>query len=146
MWNVIETQEDINKLQETFGWFHDSCIKEIKYLSGAFVNQDMSMQAVNTQRVLRMIIQRQYSEPTAIEMLFSGLRHMQLHPEDENYTCEIVGATLIMNEDLIFWGDSEELSAEDFNGFNGTWVCAQKLMWRIADEYTGKDEVYVPSR
>lgn len=40
MWNKIVNNEDINDFIKTVSGFHDSCIKEMKYVSGAYVNED----------------------------------------------------------------------------------------------------------
>ena len=47
MWNEITTAEDIVNFMNMFGYFHDSCIKEIKYVNGAFVNEDLGMHPIN---------------------------------------------------------------------------------------------------
>ena len=39
-WTPIQTEEDIFALMQSFGGFHDSCIKELKYISGAYVGED----------------------------------------------------------------------------------------------------------
>lgn len=55
---------------DTVCGFHDSCLKELKYISGAYVNDELSMLPVNNQRVLSMIIQRQFKNPSVVEMQF----------------------------------------------------------------------------
>ena len=71
MWHEICTEKDISFLMETVGYFHDSCLKELKYVSGAYVNADLSMHPINDMRELKMIIQRQDESPSAIELVFS---------------------------------------------------------------------------
>ena len=72
MWHEICIEKDITFLMETVGYFHDSCLKELKYVSGAYVNNDLSMHPINDTRELKMIIQRQDESPSAIEFVFSG--------------------------------------------------------------------------
>ena len=38
MWNEISTDDDALKLMEAVCFFHDSCIKEMSYVSGAYVD------------------------------------------------------------------------------------------------------------
>lgn len=142
MWNEINNQEDLKSFMDTHYGFHDSCIKELKYISGAYVQEDLSMNPVNVQRNLKVVFQRQFKNPTVIEMEFVGLKHLNMFPNDENYTCEILDATMILKEDCIYWCDCGDLSEDDFETYEGTLICATKARWRVADEYIGFEEVY----
>lgn len=91
MWNEIKTDEELNDLKDMMEDFHDSCVKEIHYLSGAFVERDsLAMFPVNNKRIVSVIIQRQAEENTVVELEFSGLKYLKLFPNDEGYTCEIL--------------------------------------------------------
>lgn len=142
MWNEIANDKDLNSFMDTMYGFHDSCLKEIKYISGAYVNEKLSMHPVNNQRVLSMIIQRQFENPSVIEMQFMGLKYLKLFPDDENYTCEILDATMILKDDCIYWCDCGEISEEDVESYTGTTICASRVRWRAADEYIGSKEIY----
>ena len=142
MWNEIISEHDLSDFLSRFGYFHDSCIKEIKYISGAYVNEDLSMYPINSQRTVKIIFQRQYSNPSVIEMEFIGLSQLSLFPPDDNYTCEIVDATMIRHDDRIYWCDCGGLSEMDLNDYRGTLICSSKVRWRTADEYIGKKEIY----
>ena len=83
MWNSISSEQDLSILMSTVCAFHDSCIKEIKYTSGAYVDNDLTMYPVNDLRALKMIIQRQFDNPSAIELEFLGLKYFRLSPCDE---------------------------------------------------------------
>lgn len=143
MWNEIANEKDLNSFMDTMYGFHDSCLKEIKYISGAYVNEKLSMHPVNNQRVLSMIIQRQFENPSVVEMQFVGLKYLKLFPNDENYTCEILDATMILKEDYIYWCDCGRLSEKDIESYTGTTICASKVRWRAVDEYIGSKEIYV---
>ena len=84
MWNEIENEKDLNSFMDAMYCFHDSCLKEIKYISGAYVNEKLGMLPVNSQRILNMIIQRQFENPSVVEMQFVGLKYLKLFPNDEN--------------------------------------------------------------
>ena len=60
MWNEIANEKDLNSFMDTVCGSHDSCLKELKYISGAYVNEELSMLPINNQRALSMIIQRQF--------------------------------------------------------------------------------------
>lgn len=143
MWNDIANENDLKGFMDAMYGFHDSCIKEIKYISGAYVNEKLSMSPVNSKRILSVIIQRQFEDLSAIEMQFMGLKYLKLFPNDENYTCEILDATMIIKEDHIYWCDCGGLSEKDIESYTGTTICASKVRWRAADKYLGAKEIYV---
>ena len=59
-------------------FFHDSCIKELKYVSGAYIEEDLSMYPLNDKRILNIIIQCQFEDVSMIEMQFIGLKCLRL--------------------------------------------------------------------
>lgn len=142
MWNSVSNEEDLSILMETVCDFHDSCIKEMKYTSGAYVGTDLAMYPVNDLRILKMIIQRQSDDPSAIELAFSGLKYLRLSPCDERYTCEIHDATMLLTDGCVFWCDCGGLTAAEIAQYSGTVICAEKVQWRAVNEYMGEKEVY----
>lgn len=142
MWNEIKNKHDLNNFMDIMYGFHDSCIKEIKYISGAYVDEKLNMSPINSKRVLNMIIQRQFENPTVIEMQFIGLKYLKLFPNDENYTCEILEATMILKEDCIYWCDCGGILENEIENYKGTTICASKVLWRVVDEYIGAKEIY----
>ena len=143
MWNEINNENDLKNFMDMIYEFHDSCMKELKYISGAYVNENLSMKPINDKRVLNIIFQRQINNPSVIEMEFIGLIRLDLHPLDENYTCEIHDATMILKDNCIYWCDCGGLSENDLDNYEGTLICASKVRWRAADEYIGPKEVYI---
>ncbi len=97
---------------------------------------------LHTQRILNMIIQRQFENPSVVEMQFVGLKYLKLFPNDENYTCEILDATMILEGDRVYWCDCGGLSVKDMESYTGTAICASKVRWRAVDEYIGPKEIY----
>ena len=141
MWNELLNQIDINGLMNTFGGFHDSCIKELKYISGAFVGLDLCMNPINYARTVKVIFQRQCKNPMVIEIEFTGLLNLALTPVDESITCELEGASMFISDGKIYWYDSDSVESS-IEGHNGTWICANSVRWRVADEYIGNKEIY----
>ncbi len=87
-WNSINTKDDIDKLMNVFGNFHDSCIKEVHYISGAYVNKDLEMNAINKRRNVTVVFQRQESNPSTIEVIFekiSKLNHEHSHCHNDGH-------------------------------------------------------------
>lgn len=143
MWNEITDDVDKNKFMEMVSYFHDSCIKEAKYISGAYVDEKRSMYPINNQRRLKVIIQRQSKDASMIELEFEGLKYLKLSPLDCDFTCEILDSTLILHNDSVLWFDEGGLSEADLSAHNGTVVSATKLRWRIIDNCMGNNEFYV---
>ena len=142
MWNEILTKKDVEKLMQIFGGFHDSCLKELKYISGAYVNGSLSMSPFNSKRTLSIIFQRQYHNPSVIELEFSELEKLNLMPCNEDYTCEILGASMFIDENnSIFWYDDSPVS-EPCDNYDGAWVKAKKARWRTVDNYIGDVQVF----
>nr|OTO69799.1 hypothetical protein A5866_002015 [Enterococcus sp. 12C11_DIV0727] len=42
-YKLINNEDDIRTFMESFYYFHDSCLKELKYVSGGYLNPDGSM-------------------------------------------------------------------------------------------------------
>ena len=130
MWNTVTTDADIQHFMELTCSLHDSCIKELHYLSGAYVDKKLSMHPINDCRTLRVIIQRQYMDMPAIEMEFSGLKYLKLLPIEPEYSCEIFETSLFFKNGYIYWGDYSNLSIDQVDRYEGTIICALGLRWR----------------
>lgn len=73
VWNEIITAKDLTDFLELYDGFHDCCLKELRYISGAFVGKDLSMNPVNTKRKLSILFQRQSEDKPVVELEFSCL-------------------------------------------------------------------------
>lgn len=142
MWNNVSTQKEINDFITKFSSFHDSCIKEMKYISGAFVNKDLSMHPVNDKRVLTIIIERQFDDYPIIELEFSELQYLKLYPVQEDYTCEILDSTIIFKDGCVYWIDIGGLNENQLDYYERTLVCAKRLRWRKLDIPLGNNALY----
>ena len=141
MWHEIKTEQDILDFMNKVCYFHDSCVKEMKYLSGAYVGEALSMHPINDCRILKVVIQRQFDDIPMIELEFEGLKYLHLSPTDEEYTCEILDSTLLLKGDCIYWCD-ERISEADLDSYDGTVVCSSKLRWRAVENCMGQAEFY----
>lgn len=143
MWNEIVNENDLKNFMDIHFGFHDSCLKEFKYISGAYANEDLSMHPINDQRILKIIIQRQFEKHSAIELEFMGLKYLKIYPCDEKYTCEILDVTMILKEDCIYWCDCGGLTEFDLDNYKGTIICASKVRWRPLENCMGNKEFYL---
>ena len=91
MWNKVIDDKTRTALLEEAGFFHDTCLTELRYISGAYVGKDLAMYPINDKRKVNVFIQRQEEGKNIIELEFSGIEYLKLFPYDEKYTCEIFG-------------------------------------------------------
>lgn len=142
MWNELRTQQGIDNFMKEIIGFHDSCIKEMKYSSGAYVDKNLSMLPTNTKRTLTVLIQRQFDDISALELEFSGLEYIRMYPVNPDYTCEILDASFFVKDGLIYWCDSSDVKDDTINNYKGTVICSKKVRWRNASELIGENEFY----
>ncbi len=143
-WHEIVNAEDINTLQSFYGGFHDSCIKELKYLSGAGVNDKRAMFSGEAKdRIVDVVFQRQ-GLPITIELRFVGMRKMNIVGWQQNYFCDISDCYLAIHKDLIPGLDDDLIVWADNVGFDPknvlnrkvlqepdtSFIVAEKLLWR----------------
>ena len=142
-WKVIKDENDIKYLMDFFDEFHDSCIKEIKYISGAYVGDNRGMCPFNEIADLSIIFQTQFKGVPTIEIVFKKIDKFNLRPENaENYTCELFGASLEKIGDFYFWANEPGgFDPEDYSD-EVTWVSAKEVQWRTLDNALGEEEIY----
>ncbi|HIT34020.1 MAG TPA: hypothetical protein IAC31_05265 [Candidatus Faecousia intestinigallinarum] len=145
-WREISSAAQAEAFVRQVAGFHDSCVKELHYLSGAYVNADLAMHPVNESRRLRMVMQQQNGALPAYEMEFSRLLWLKLAPSDEAYTCEILDASLFFQEGQIYWCDCGGLGVEDLTAYSGTVICAEALRWRPLAGALGSAPQYTSSK
>lgn len=143
-WIPINNQRDIETLQENFS-FHDSCIKEMRYESGMWVNEDLSMMPLNSLRNLYVVFQTQWKDCPSIEMLFEEVEWLNLRPVSPEYSGNLYGADIFFEDGLIVWygsGEFTESQIERYQYNDVTWIKAHRAKWRKTD-YLGEQQVYV---
>ncbi len=147
-WNDVKNQFDIDDLKQIYGAFHDACIKELRYVSGADVNENLSMGfGESLDRKLFVIFNRQY-KPIKIELFFEGMRRMNIAGWQNNYFCDISNCYLALHNDLIKGRDDSLIVWADNSGFNPkvngernilsepltTYIISEKLKWRLIED------------
>ncbi|MFW6107470.1 MAG: hypothetical protein ACOC8A_02145 [bacterium] len=94
---------------------------------------------------VRMLVQRQWSDPAAIELLFAQVTRLVLSPPPENHDAIIRAATFLVRPDGTYWADVGDWTPEESDR-ECTWVASQKLFWRQANEYLGEALRYGPGQ
>ncbi len=145
-WINVHSQADVDYLLDRFGGFHDSCLREMHVWTEHWVVEDLAMAAPgHLDTHVRILFQRQFREPSAIEMLFSQVTRLNLVPSPENYDSIIFDATLLIRGDTIYWSDDAGWSPDDPQCHRSTWIAAKQLCWRDASEWLGHRLRYGPS-
>lgn len=138
----INSQKDIKQLMEKFNCFHDSCIKELKYYSGSYVEKARSMFPFNSIRNVNIIFQSQNSEFSTIELQFGQIHRLNLEPRLMEYDCIIYEASFFKNDNLFYWSEWEDFSLDNLNEANRTWISSEKVKWRSLENALGEQEIY----
>lgn len=130
-WKDIKTQSEADALLSIFGYFHDACIRELHMWTEHWVSENLSM-ACNgdLDTKIRILIQRQFENPSSIELLFEEVERFNLVPSPENYDSIIYEAVLLVKEDGIYWSPEDDWSLESSDRDECTWLKARQLKWR----------------
>lgn len=143
-WNEVKEERDIQQLLEQFGYFHDSCLKELYLWTGSYVNKDLSMAVPgNLDTNVRILFQRQFQNPSAIELVFEGVTSFHMVPSPEGYDSIIMDAIILLYQGLIYWADAYDWHPENKNfQANSSWISAKNLKWRDVSSWMGKENRY----
>ncbi len=137
----INTDSDIQELNKKFNYFHDSCIKEISYISGEYVDEKGAMYPFNSERKLSVILQSQNAQIRAIELVFEKIRSLHLVPKIPSYDGIIYISYFKKEQDLFYWSDSDEFVKEQKSDETGTFIIAEAVKWREVI-FLGNEQVY----
>ena len=133
-WALIRTQADVNTLMDTFGGFHDGCIREAHLWTDHWVGSDLAMSCPgHLDNRIRFLIQRQFKNPAAIELFFDEVTRFNLVASHQNYDSVIFEASLIVREGLVFWSPNGQWSPDMSEADHYTWISARQLRWRAVD-------------
>lgn len=145
MWNEIITSQDIECFLNQIDYFADSCIKEMRYVTGSYA-QGRSLHAVDDRRDLCILFHSisNYLDPinphvskngklnadyNSFEIKFSYVHKLML---EHSADCDsvIYDTTLVKKDGLFYWYDYKEDNIPNFTP-NGTMVAAEKMSWRF---------------
>jgi hypothetical protein len=141
-WNIIKSQADVNFLNDVFDNFHDSYLKELCFVSGSYIGEDRSMNEHN-EPMARFLFQRQWENPSVIEIEFSDVIQINIKPEGKDEFTYISIARLYFHNNIFFWSARDYEIHEDGKDAY-TWVAAKQVKWRVRDELLGNKKIYMP--
>jgi hypothetical protein len=128
-WSYIESQCDIDFILEQTCWFHDSVLRELNYVSGSYVDDKKHMFCTDSIRQVTMRFDSQQCRP--IEMVFEGVSALNLRPHSDNYSSNLYGASLFLQNASIFFCE-EQMDRID-KSYEGTWIESYSLRWRFSE-------------
>lgn len=127
--NQIKSMQDIQELLHKVCFFHDTCITEMHYISGAYVSKQ-GMYPVNDENSLEVILKGEIT----IRLIFHGILYCNLYPVQPKYTCEILGAAMWMDQSgRIYWCNDDYITPETVDNYNGIVVCARSAEYEIEE-------------
>ncbi|WP_071395091.1 hypothetical protein [Bacillus tuaregi] len=142
-WVEVINNKDIEEVLDKFGYFHDSCLKELYMWTDSYVGENLSMgMSPELDTNVRILFQRQYNDPSAIELLFEGVTQFHIVPSPINYDSIIYDAKLILHKGLFYWANDLDWEPEDNNNGTISWIAAKSLKWRDASSWMGKQNRY----
>jgi hypothetical protein len=140
----VATQADADALMDLFGDFHDGCIREAHLWTDHWVAPDLSMSCPgHLDNRIRFLVQRQFRDPSAIELLFEEVTRFNLVPAPENSDSIIDSASLLVQGGVILWSPDEYWKPDDPRRDDSTWIAAGKLYWHEV-AWLGEDPRYGP--
>ena len=140
-WQQLTTLHDIETLMKLFHNFHDGCVREIHVATGYYVEEDLAM-TVDWRTTVHMLVQRQFREPSAIELRFEEIIGLMVSPPPPDYEAIIRHAAFFLREGVIYWADGAEWTPELADRDEYTWVAARRAFWRDASHWLGSDLRY----
>lgn len=142
-WVEIKDNIDIKNLLNKFGGFHDSCLKELYMWTESYVGENLSIgMSDELDTSVRILFQRQYRDPSAIELLFEGVTQFHIVPSPINYDSIILDANLIFHKGLFYWADNYHWNPEDYTPDTNSWISGKSLKWRDVSSWMGKQNRY----
>lgn len=141
---MVQDQEDADRLLQAYGGFHDSCLVESYYRSGASVDEEGAMGfGGEKDRELHLILHSQWkSRP--LDLCFTGVRTHCIAGWSDLYDCCLLDGYLKFHTDLIPGRDEPLIVWADWDGFSPyrmqerellaepmtSYVIASGLKWR----------------
>ncbi|MEA1850476.1 MULTISPECIES: hypothetical protein [Chryseobacterium] len=127
MWKEIKDQKDINTLLESYGYFHDSCLRDIYITTKEYIDEKLAMHFEN-KLTASLLFQRQFSPITVLELKFEDIVHFNFKPFDKDTNAVIHDVTLMKVNGLFYWADFADWKIDDNDSI---WINGKRLFWRL---------------
>lgn len=114
-WHYVLTQSDADDFMRIFAGFHDSTLEKTVY--------------TETDEAATALLTFDNSGWFGVaELCFEGIRVLKIVPAPENYSRELIEASLIVENESVFWADDYMEQADET--YSGSLVKALCLKWR----------------
>lgn len=138
-WIEIKEPSHITELLDRFGYFHDSCLREMYMWTGTYVNEDLSMVVRgDLDTKVKLLFQRQDANPSAIELLFEQVTAIHMSPSPENADSIIYHAIILKYEDQFYWADDYQWHPQENRDACSSWISAKTVKWREVNTWMGE--------
>lgn len=114
-WNYILTQADADDFMKMFAGFHDSTLDKINYSES------------NSSTMVNAIFDNS-GWFGVVELCFEGIQMLRIIPATENFSREIFEASLIVENETVFWADAY-MEKPNYS-YEGSIIRALNLKWR----------------
>ena len=142
-WIETVSQADLDSLMDTFGSFHDGCLKEMRLWTETFVHPNLSLSVgLGWDYHARFLFQRQWANPSAIEVQFDEIKSINIAPSPPNYDSIIFEATLLLEDGIFYWAEAGNWQSSEPDRDDVTWIAAGRMKWRDASEWIGETMRY----
>ena len=130
MWHELNSQNDIDNFMKETAGFHDSCIVEMHYKSGNFVEESGAM-CLATEPYMYITFHSQMAKFPAFEMELGMLDRFSIM-FDLKYTLEIYDVLFEKRDDGFYWYSDENGRYHIENGHENVnyWFRCQTIRWR----------------
>ncbi|MGF9963282.1 hypothetical protein [Bacillus rhizoplanae] len=91
---------------------------------------------------VRILFQRQFENPSAIELVFEGVTQFHVIPSGENQDSIIYDATLLLQDDTFYWENMYGWTLDDNHYKDVSWIAAKGVKWRDVSSWVGKQMRY----
>lgn len=126
----MTTLEELQSFLKTVGSFHDGIIKEVHWINRDYVAESLSMRAYQLADA-SMLVQRQWAEPSAVEIQFESV--WKMHLDTVNFVFDSSAGTEMSSATL---GDARSLLVLNIEYSS---VAFEKMRWRDASDWMGPD-------
>jgi hypothetical protein len=133
-WKEIKHDKDIEALLLLYGAFHDGCLREIHIVTKESVDNKLSM-SFDGRLTATLLFQRQYKDPTVIELKFERLDQFNFSRPEPSYNAVIYDATFKRVGDLFYWADEKNWQLGDNDA---VWVSGERVYWRERSDLIGQ--------
>ena len=128
-WQAVTSIAELNEFLSVVGGFHDGILKEVHWRNRDWIDEDLTMRP-NSLADARMLVQRQWRSPSAVELMFENVWRMRL--DTVGFVFDSEGKEE-MSSDL---GEPRRLLVLQIENSE---IAFERMKWRDASEWMGPD-------